>query len=352
MVDVTSGDSGGSTAADTMRAMASDARVWRPSARYGAAGLAAIALVLTAGCGSDDAAGTGVDDTVTTTIDEQVADPDTTEIAASDAVEVIDPWARLPAMGQSVAAAYLSVSNLSDQSLLLAGVESDFARVELHETIAADDGVMSMRERTEGFEIDAGATLVMEPGGVHVMLFDVDRDEMLMVGEIPVVLDFGDAGPVSVMAEVRDVAGMDHGGMHHGDMDHGGMDHGEAAPGAPDVNAMHALDDELHAGVLDPERQRATVAQFRAAVIAAETLTDEQLAVMLDALDRLDAELAAGDLSAAAAVAFEVHDLAHDYIDHHHGHHHDHHHDHSHDHDHDHSHDHDHDDGGSHSHGD
>lgn len=340
MVDVTSGDSGGSTAADTMRAMASDARVWRPSARYGAAGLAAIALVLTAGCGSDDAAGTGVDDTVTTTIDEQVADPDTTEIAASDAVEVIDPWARLPAMGQSVAAAYLSVSNLSDQTLLLAGVESDFARVELHETIAADDGVMSMRERTEGFEIDAGATLVMEPGGVHVMLFDVDRDEMLMVGEIPVVLDFGDAGPVSVMAEVRDVAGMDHGGMHHGDMDHGGMDHGEAAPGAPDVNAMHALDDELHAGVLDPERQRATVAQFRAAVIAAETLTDEQLAVMLDALDRLDAELAAGDLSAAAAVAFEVHDLAHDYIDHHH------------DHSHDHSHDHDHDHGGGHSHGD
>ena len=324
VVDVTSGDSGGSAAADTMSAMASGVWVWRSSARYGAAGLAA--LVLTAGCSSDDAASTDVDDTATTTIDEQVADPDATEIVASDAVEVIDPWARLPAMGQSVAAAYLSVSNLSDQLLLLAGVESDFARVELHETIAADDGVMSMRERTEGFEIEAGATLVMEPGGVHVMLFDVDRDEMLMVGEIPVVLDFGDAGPVSVMAEVRDVAGMDHGdmdhgGMDHGDMDHGGMDHGgmdhgEAAAGDPDVNAMHALDDELHAGVLDPERQRATVAQFRAAVIAAETLTDEQLAVMLDALDRLDAELAAGDLRAAAAVAFEVHDLAHDYIGH------------------------------------
>ena len=270
-------------------------------------------------CGGDDDA--EVDDTVATTIGEQIADTDTAEIVASDSVELIDPWARLPAMGQSVAAAYISVSNLSDQMLLLTGVESDLARVELHETIAADDGVMSMRERTEGFEIEAGATLVMEPGGVHVMLFDVDRDQMLMVGEVPVVLDFGDAGSVPVMAEVRDIAGMDHGDMNHGDMNHGDMDHGDmrhgaAAPGEPDVNAMHALDDELHAGVLDPQRQRATVAEFRTAVIAAEILAAEQLVIMLDALDRLDAELAAGDLSAAAAVAFEVHDLAHDYIGH------------------------------------
>ncbi len=273
-------------------------------------------------------------ETTETTVN-RASDPAQDPVEDSDAggsdaglsVEIIDPWARLPAMGQSVAAAYISVTNLGQTAVTLAGVESTFGRVELHETIAADDGVMSMRERTEGFQIDAGASLTMEPGGVHVMLFEVERDELLMVGEIPIDLDFGPAGLVAVMVEVRDAANTAHGDMAHGDMAHGDMAngdmahgdmaHGSGRSGAPDVNALHALDDELHAGILDADRQRATVAEFRAAVIAVETLTAEQLAEMLDVLDRLDIELAVGDVSAAAAVAFEAHDLAHDYIGHH-----------------------------------
>ncbi len=291
-----------------------------PLALAAVAALAILASVAVA-CGGVDVDSSSADAVTTSEMTVSstavIAEDARDDTDAAVSVEIVDPWARLPAMGQSVAAAYLSVTNIGESAVTLRGAESSFARVELHETIAADDGVMSMRERTEGFEIEAGDTLVMEPGGIHVMLIGVERDQMLLVGEIPIDLDFGPAGLVSVMAEVRDGAKTDHGGMNHSGMDHGGMDHGAGIPGDPDVNAMHRLDDELHAGVLDVDRQRATVAEFRAAVIAAEILNAERLAEMLDALDRLDEELANGDVSAAAAVAFEVHDLAHDYIDHH-----------------------------------
>lgn len=254
-------------------------------------------------------------------------------------IEVVDAWVRAPAMGQQVAAAYVTIANGGDAAVTLTAVSSPLAVAELHETVDEGDGVMRMRERTAGFEIAAGDELVMAPGGAHIMLLDIDRLAVVTAGEVPLTLDFDGAGFIEVTAPVRDDLADDmHGDMHddmhdeaHGEMHdemhdemHGG-DSPDAAgddeagemvdPGPPDPHLLHDLDDELHAGVFDQQRQLAMVATFRASLDHAAATgalpADFDLETMTQALDDLEAALVAGDVELAAQLAFEAHDIAH-----------------------------------------
>jgi periplasmic copper chaperone A len=69
--------------------------------------------------------------------------------------------------------AYVTVENTgkTDDRLISAFCECA-ARTELH-TMSMADGQMSMSAVPEGFEIKAGETLVLAPGGNHIMLFDL-----------------------------------------------------------------------------------------------------------------------------------------------------------------------------------
>jgi copper(I)-binding protein len=99
------------------------------------------------------------------------------------------------------------------------------ATVEIHETLMADDGTMSMQEREEGFVIPAGGSFTLEPGGPHVMLLDIDPADI--VDPVTVTMIFDDGTELTVDAEVRTLDmdmemdmgdGMDHGGTD-GEMD-------------------------------------------------------------------------------------------------------------------------------------
>lgn len=83
-------------------------------------------------------------------------------------------------------------------------VSTDVARqVEIHETTMDEDGTMSMRP-VEVLDLPPGGELVLEPGGVHVMLIDADR---LEVGEsVEVVLTWERYGDMSIDAEVVEPA--------------------------------------------------------------------------------------------------------------------------------------------------
>jgi copper(I)-binding protein len=64
--------------------------------------------------------------------------------------------------------AYGEIRSNTDDRLIKAS--SSVARmVELHEHIN-DDGVMRMREVEGGFVLQAGETMIMQPGGYHIML--------------------------------------------------------------------------------------------------------------------------------------------------------------------------------------
>ena len=82
------------------------------------------------------------------------------------------------------------------------------------------NGVMQMRQLADGLPVPAGGSVVLKPGGYHVMLIGLKKP--LAAGEsIPLTLTFEKAGNISVTVPVRamgamqdDKAGM--GGMHDG----------------------------------------------------------------------------------------------------------------------------------------
>lgn len=75
-----------------------------------------------------------------------------------------------PAPGRSASVAYMTIENNGGAAELTSVSSPFFSRVELHET-ALSEGVARM-QRIDGVEIAAGETLLLAPGGRHIMLFD------------------------------------------------------------------------------------------------------------------------------------------------------------------------------------
>jgi periplasmic copper chaperone A len=134
---------------------------------------------------------------------------------------VVDVRARPAPLEGGNGAAYLTVLNGLDVPVRLASVAGDMAAaVELHETVD-DNGVMKMEPHPEGFEIPAGGTLVLKPGGKHVMLLGLVKP--LAPGDsIDLTLNFEGSDPISLAVPVLEIEatmpGMDHGSMEGGAM--------------------------------------------------------------------------------------------------------------------------------------
>ncbi len=109
----------------------------------------------------------------------------------------------VPAPAGANGALYLDLTNEGDGDDELVAVHTDAAgAAEVHRTEAGDDGLMRM-VAVDGLEIPAGETVRFEPGGLHVMLLDVDPVEEGDV--ITVELEFDRSGTIVVDAEVGDV---------------------------------------------------------------------------------------------------------------------------------------------------
>ncbi len=108
-------------------------------------------------------------------------------------------------MGGANGAVYMTIENNADDDDRLVAAETEVAgAVELH-NVNMVEGVMQMREVEGGIEIPAGesATVVLEPGGLHVML--IGLNQALEVGDtFDVELDFEQAGTITVEVEVRE----------------------------------------------------------------------------------------------------------------------------------------------------
>lgn len=195
--------------------------------------LTAVAAVVLAGsllaaCGDDD-------DVASVSGDVPVAETTETTEAEEPAgeLEVTGAWARTSPAVATAGAAYLEIANGTeiDDVLLEASVAPEVAaKVELHETIVVeDDGDAGMGEGSSGemgqgetatsmagapmmqmqpvedIPVPAGETVVLEPGGLHIMMLDLV--EPLEVGDtVELTLTFEQAGDVVVEAEVRDMA--------------------------------------------------------------------------------------------------------------------------------------------------
>jgi len=87
---------------------------------------------------------------------------------------VSDAWVRAAPPGAGMTAGYLTVHNPSGQEIQVTAVKSaDFGSVELHATVT-EGGVATMR-REEAVSVPPHGTVVFEPGGRHLMMFDPVR---------------------------------------------------------------------------------------------------------------------------------------------------------------------------------
>lgn len=107
------------------------------------------------------------------------------------------PWTRATPPAAEVAGGYVTITNRGDTVARLVGGEAAAAgRIEIHATTMAD-GVMRMRPLADGLEIPPGETLVLEPGGYHVMFIDLTGP--LVEGEtVRATLRFAEAGPIEL----------------------------------------------------------------------------------------------------------------------------------------------------------
>jgi hypothetical protein len=114
-----------------------------------------------------------------------------------------EPWARATAPSQPTGAAYLTVTNAGETDRIIAAATPIAGRVELHTHAMDDAGVMRMRE-VEAIELPAGETTALEPGGLHVMLFELESN--LVEGEtFPLTLSLENGGEIELEVQVQPV---------------------------------------------------------------------------------------------------------------------------------------------------
>lgn len=109
-------------------------------------------------------------------------------------VVISDAWVRANAPGQSVGAAYMTLTSSQDSNLFQ--VKSPVASsVEIH-SMSVKNGVMKMRE-LETLPLQAGKPEKLAPGGFHLMLFDL-KEQLKAGGTVTLTLSFKDkVGEVS-----------------------------------------------------------------------------------------------------------------------------------------------------------
>jgi periplasmic copper chaperone A len=123
-------------------------------------------------------------------------------------VEVEKPWSRATAPGAKVAAGYMVLRNRSAAPDRLVGATSPAARkVETHAT-ERDGTILRMRE-VKGYEVPAGGTFELKPGGSHLMFVDV-RQPFKEGDRIPVTLRFERAGEKKVEFHVGPLGSPGH----------------------------------------------------------------------------------------------------------------------------------------------
>jgi copper(I)-binding protein len=112
---------------------------------------------------------------------------------AAAGLEIADARARPAPLAGGNGGLFLTVTNhTAAEERLLGGSSPAAAAVELHETVN-DNGVMRMVPQPEGFAIPPGASLVLAPGGKHIMLINLAAP--LAVGDVvTLTLQFAQAG--------------------------------------------------------------------------------------------------------------------------------------------------------------
>lgn len=115
-------------------------------------------------------------------------------------LKVDGAWVRLPAVAANPGAGYFTIQGGDKADVLLEVSTPAALRVEMHESMKGDHGMMAMHA-IQDVAVPARTALTFEPGAKHIMLFDVGPQ--VKVGEsIPLSLSFASGTKIDVQAKV------------------------------------------------------------------------------------------------------------------------------------------------------
>lgn len=142
------------------------------------------------------------------------------DVTAGD-LTITAAYSRATLPNAPVGAAYLTITNTGSSDDRLISVASPIAGVaQVHEMKMVND-VMEMNELPDGIAVPAGSTVTLAPGGLHVMLMNLNGP-LVEGATVALTLVFEKAGKVEI--EVPIGAFNAAGGMP----EHEGMDMGES----------------------------------------------------------------------------------------------------------------------------
>lgn len=117
-------------------------------------------------------------------------------------------WSRPTPGAARLTAGYLRIANNgSEPDRLIGGSALIAERFEIHAS-DVNDGVARMRALREGIEIPAGETIVLRPGGKHLMFAQL-KNSVSQGERFEATLVFEKAGPLAVTFDVRTHADAD-----------------------------------------------------------------------------------------------------------------------------------------------
>lgn len=122
-------------------------------------------------------------------------------VAGAGAISVSEPWIPEAPPNAKALAAYMTLANSSSDSVSLETVSSpDFKLVEIHMTDMSHGMAHMMKHKN--LPIAAGTSLVLRPGGYHLMLMEPVR--ALRAGdEVRLQLSFDNGETLDVTAAVK-----------------------------------------------------------------------------------------------------------------------------------------------------
>lgn len=122
-------------------------------------------------------------------------------------INISKPFSRATLPNAPVGGGFLTIENTgaeADTLVSVKAVEDVSGDVQIH-TMAMEGDVMKMRQLADGIEIPAGETVVLTPGGAHIMFMGLKQ--RFVEGEtVKVTLTFAKAGSVEVDLPVLGVA--------------------------------------------------------------------------------------------------------------------------------------------------
>jgi periplasmic copper chaperone A len=126
----------------------------------------------------------------------------------ADSVKVDNAWVRATAPGQKAAGAFMNLTATTNMTVL-SGSSPAAKVVELH-TMSMDNGVMIMRQ-IKDLPLPKGQTVSLKPGGLHVMLIDLNG-QIKDGDKVPLTLTVRDANGKEQKLDVE-LAARQMGGM-------------------------------------------------------------------------------------------------------------------------------------------